>query len=112
MNILIQDRQNYSEDCIALRLPRRTQIFDIYLANESSGLVFFTRDLGHIFGSKVGNKFVVTLREKGHQNSEFAYHHQKMYTNLIEYNIVVDTKAALLSLYFKTQTGDLISTEQ
>ena len=38
---------------------------EIYLANERSGLAFFSTDLGHIFRSNVGNDFGVILRDKG-----------------------------------------------
>ena len=109
MNTLIQEKHNYSESCITPRLPRRTQKFDVYHGIESSGLVFFSRALGHFFGSKVGNEFIVMLRAKDPHKPKFAYgivlkHHINVYTNLIEYVIVVDTKAALLSLYFEARS--------
>ena len=65
MNTLIQERHNYSENCITVKMSRRTQKVEIYLANEESGLAFFSTDLGHIFGSNVGNEFGVMLRGKG-----------------------------------------------
>ena len=49
MNILIQERHNHSENCIKVKVSRRTQNVEIYLANEASGLVFFSTDLGHFF---------------------------------------------------------------
>ena len=48
MNILIQENHNHSENCIKVRMSRRTQKVEIYLANEGSGLVFLSTDLGHI----------------------------------------------------------------
>ena len=48
MNILIQERHNHSENCIEVKVSRRTQEVEIYLANEGSGLAFFSTDLGHI----------------------------------------------------------------
>ena len=59
MNILIQERHNHSENCIKVKVSRRTQKVEIYLANEASGLAFFSTDLGHIFGNIVCNEFGV-----------------------------------------------------
>ena len=64
MNILIQERHNHSENCIKVKVSRRTQKLDIYLAIKRSGLAFFSTDLGHIFGCNVGNEFGVMLRGK------------------------------------------------
>ena len=64
INILIQERHNHSENCIEVKVSRRTQKVEIYLANEANGLAFFGTDLGHIFGSNVGNEIAVTLRRK------------------------------------------------
>ena len=96
MNILIQERHNHSENCIKVKVYRRTQKVEIYIANEGSGLALFTTDLGHIFGSNVRNELGVMLRGKRPQKPEFAYdivriHSLMIYTDLIEYNIVGDT---------------------
>ena len=120
MNILIQERRNHSENCIKVKVSRRTQKVEIYLANEGSGLAFFSTDLGHIFGSNVGNEFGVMLRRKGPHKPEFAYdivliHSLMTYTDLIEYNIVGDTKAPLLRCFpfiSKLKSGDIITTGQ
>ena len=72
MNIFIQERHNHSESCIKIKVSRRTQKVEIYLANEGSGLAFFSTDLGHIFGSNVGTEFGVMLRGKGPHKPEFA----------------------------------------
>ena len=45
MNILIQEGHNHSENCIEVQVSRRTQKVEIYLANEGSGLAFFSTDL-------------------------------------------------------------------
>ena len=111
MDILIQERHNPSENCIKVKVSRRTLKVEIYLANEASGLGFCSTDLGHVFGSSVANEFGVMLRGNGPHKPEFAYdivriHSLMIYTDLIEYNIVADTKgsiAALLSLYFEAQ---------
>ena len=85
-------------------MSRRTQKVEIYLGNEASGLAFFSTDLGHIFGSNVGNEFGVMLRGKRPHKLEFAYdivriHSLMIYTQLTEYNIVGDTKAPLLRCF-------------
>ena len=64
MNMLIQE-QNHTETFIAVKVSRRTQKFEIHLANEGSSLsFFFSTDLGHIVGSNVGNEFGVLLKKK------------------------------------------------
>ena len=72
MNILIQERHNHSENCIKVKMSWRTQKVESYLANERSGLAFFSTDPGHIFGSDIGIEFGVMLRGKGPQKPEFA----------------------------------------
>ena len=104
MNILIEERHNHSENCIKVKVSRRTQKVEIYLASEGSGLAFFSTDLGHIFGSNVGNEFGVLLRGKGPHKPEFDYdivriHSFMTYTDLIEYKIVGPTKAPLLRCF-------------
>ena len=120
MNTRIQERYNHSENCITVKVSRIMRKVDIYLANERSGLAFFSTDLGHIFGSNVGNAFAVMLRGKGAHKPEFAYdivriHSLMIYTDLIEYNIVGDTKAPLLRCFpfiSKLKSGDIITTGQ
>ena len=72
MNILIPEGHNHRKSCIKVKVSRRTQKVEIYLANEGSGLAFFSTDLGHIFASIVGNKFGVIMRGKGPHLPEFA----------------------------------------
>ena len=55
MNIFIQERHNHSEKCIKVKVSQKTQKVEVCFANEASGLAFFSTDLGHIFGSNVGN---------------------------------------------------------
>ena len=119
-NILIQERHNHSENRIKVKRSRKTQKDEICLANEASGLAIFCTDLGHIFGSNVGNEFGVMLRRKGPHNPKFAYDIVRIdslmiYTDLIEYNIVGDTMAPLLRCFpfiSKLKSGDIITTEQ
>ena len=89
MNSLIPERHNHSENCIKGKVSRKTQKVEICLANEESGLALFTTDLGHRFGSNVGNEFGVMLRRKVPNKPEFAYdivriHSLMIYTDLIE----------------------------
>ena len=120
MNILNQERHNHSENCIKVKVSRRTQKVEIYLANEASGLALFRTDLGHIFGKSVGNEFGVMLRGKRPYKPSFAYdivriHSFTIYTDLIEYNIVGDTKAPVLRCFLfisKLNSGDNITTGQ
>ena len=120
MNILIQERRNHSENCITVKVSRRTQKVEIYLANEGSGLPFFNTDLGHTFGSNVGNEFGVMLRGKRPHKPEFAYdivriHSLMILTDLIEYNIVGNTKVPVLRcvpFISKLKSGDNITTGQ
>ena len=120
MNILIQERHNHSENCIKVKVSRKTQKVEICLAKEASGLAFFSTDLGNLFESNVLNEFGVKLRGKGPHKPEFAYdivriHSLMIYTDLIEYNIVGDTKAPLLRCFLfilKLESGDIITTGQ
>ena len=43
MNTLIQERHNHSENCVTVKVSRRTQKVEIYLANEGSGLAFLVQ---------------------------------------------------------------------
>ena len=90
------------------------------LANDNSGLAFCSTDLGHIFGNNVGNKFGVLMIGKGPHETEFAYdivriHSLMIYSDVVEYNIVRDTKAPLLRCFpfiSKLKGGDIITTGQ
>ena len=120
MNNLIQERHNHSENCIKGKLSRKTRKVEIYPGNEGSGLAFFSTDLGHIFGSNVGKEFGVMLRRKRPHKPEIAYDIVRIlsfmiYTDLIKYNIVGDTKAPLLRCFpfiSKPKSGDIITTGQ
>ena len=120
MNTLIQETHNHSENCVTVKVSRRTQKVEIYLANEGSGPAFFSTDLEHIFGSNVGIEFGVMLRGKGTHKPKFAYdivriHSLMIYTDLIEYIIVGDTKAPVLRCFLflsKLKSGDIITTGQ
>ena len=120
MTTLIQEKHKHSESFITVKVSRRTQSFEIYLANEGYVLAFFSTDLILILGENVGNEFGAMLRGKGPHKPEFAYnivriHSRMIYTDLIEYNIVGDTKAPLLRcfpFFSKLKAGDIITTGQ
>ena len=119
INTLIQERHNHREHCITVTVSRRTPKVEIYLANEQSGLTFFSTDLGQIFGSNVVNEFGVMSRGEGPHKPKFAYSVRiqslMIYTDLIEYNIVGDTKAPLLRCFpfiSKLKAGDINTTGQ
>ena len=110
MNILIQKRHNHSENCIKVKVSRRTQKVEIYLANEGSGLALFSTDLGHIFGSNVRNEFGVMLRGKGPHKPDFAYDIVRIHSHDIHRLVWVQNRwrhkgsiAALLYFYFEAQ---------
>ena len=118
INTLIRERHNHSDNCVTVKVSRRTQKVEVYLANEKSGLALFSTDLGQIFGSIVGNEFGVMLRRKGPHKPKFAYDIVRLHSlmiYLIQYNIVGDTKAPLLRCFAfisKLKSGDIITTRQ
>ena len=118
MNTLIQERHNHSENCITVKVSRKTQKVEIYLANEGYFPAFFSRDLGHFSEVMLVMILGVLLRGKGPRKPEFAYDIVRiqslmLYTDLIEYNIVGDTKAPMLCCFLfipKLNSGDIITT--
>ena len=120
MNTLIQERNNHIETCITVKVSRRWQKVVIILANDTSGLAFCSTDLGHIFGNNVGNQFGVLMKGKGPHEPQFAYDIVRIrslmiYSDLVEYSNVGDTKAPLLRCFpfiSKLKGGDIITTAQ
>ena len=118
MNTLIQERNNHNETCITVKVSRRWQKVVILLANDTSGLAFCSTDLGHIFGNNVGNQFGVLMKGKAPHEPQFAYdivriHSLMIYSDLVEYSIVEDTKTPLLRCFpfiSKLKGGDIITT--
>ena len=110
MNNHIQGRHNHSESCITVERSRRTQNVEVYLVKGGSGLALFSTDLGNIFGGIVGNEFGVMSRGKGPHKPKSAYdtvriHCYMIYTDLIEYNIVGDTKTNCCFVFFSFQSS-------
>ena len=120
MNKLIQERNNHNETCITVKVSRRSQKVVIILANGTSGLAFCSTDLSQIFGNNVGKEFGVLMIRKGPHEPEFAddivrIHSLMIYSDLVENNIVGDTKAPLLRCFpfiSKLKGGDIITTGQ
>ena len=121
MNMLIQERNNQNENCITVKVSRRTQKVVVMLANDTSGLEFCNNDLGHLFAINVGTQFELLIKRKCPHETEIAYdivvriHSLIIYSDLVKYNIVGDTKASLLRCFpsiSKLKGGDIITTGQ
>ena len=120
MNTLIQERNNHRDTCITIKVSRVTQKVKVYLANEESSLAISSTDLGHIFGGDLRNDSGILMRGKEPHEPTFAYDIVRIlslmiHTDIVEYNIVGDTKAPLLRCFpfiSKLKSGDLITTGQ
>ena len=120
MNTLIQERNNHRDTCITIKVSRVTQKVKVYLANAESRLAFFSTELGHIFGGDVRNGLEILISGKGPHEPTFAYdivriHSLMIHTDIVEYNIVGDTKARLLRCFLfisKLKFSDKITTGQ
>ena len=92
----------------------------VYLANEESSLEILSTDSGHTFGADVRNDLGILMSGKGPHEPTFAYdidciHSLNTYTDIVEYNIVGDTKAPLLRCFpfiSNLKSGDIITTGQ
>ena len=116
MNTLLQESNKHNETCITVKDSGRTQKLVIMLANDTSRLAFCSTNLGHFFDNKVGSEFGVPMIGKGPHESETAYdivriHFLMIYSDLVEYNIVGDTKTPLLQCFpFISKLGGNIIT--
>ena len=120
MGTLIQERYNHTEIAIAVKASWRRQKIESQLAKQEAGLAFCSTDLGHLFKSNVGKDFGVLLRAEELHKPKFAYvivriHALMIYTNLIEYQIVNNTKVPLLRccpFVSEKKTGEMITNRQ
>ena len=120
MNTLIQKRSNHRDACITIKVSRLTQKVKVYLANEESSQAIFSTDLGHIFRGDVRNDSGILMCGKGPHEPTFAYdivriHWLMIYTDIVEYNVVGETKAPLLRCFpfiSKLKSGDIKTTGQ
>ena len=82
-NTLIQKRHNFNESSFIVKMSQKTQIFEIYLAKEKSGLAFIKTDYGHLFGSGVSNEFGVMVRGRRPHKREFAHDIARIHSSVI-----------------------------
>ena len=120
MNTLIDEKHNHSENCITVETSQKTRKVDIYPKNEGSGLAFFSLDLRHSFGSKIGNEREVMLRGRGPHKPKYAFDFVRIHSlvinmDLIEYNIAGNTQVSLLRCFLFLSNliaGDIVTTGQ
>ena len=120
MNTIIQERNKLRDTCITIMVSRVTQKVKVYLAKEESSLAILSTNLGHILGRDVRNGLGILMCGKGPYEPTFAYdvvriHSLLIYTDIVEYNFVGDTKAPLLRCFpfiSKLKSGDTITTGQ
>ena len=104
MNTIIHEKNNHRDTCITIKLSRVTQKVQVYLAKEESSLAVFSTDLGHIFGGDVTNDLGILMSGKSPHEPTFAYDIVRIfslmiYTDIVEYNIIGDTKTLLLPCF-------------
>ena len=106
---------------IKLHVNKITQRISLSLPNHNSLLVIFSADLCHVFGCEEAVYGMgVFMSGAGPHFPKFPYdivriHTLMIYTDIVEYKIVGDTKAALLRcipFISKVKNGDIISTGQ
>ena len=120
MNLVIQERNKHNENCITVKVSRRTQKIELSLVSDDSSLVISSTDLINIFGGDVGDDRGILMRGKRPHEPKFAYdivrfHSLMIYTDIVEYNIVGDTNAPLLRcvpFISKLKSGNVITTGQ
>ena len=117
MNSNTQNRNNYNTTCIGVKVDRRTQKIAFSPVKDESSLVIFSIDLAHIFGGDDRNDRGILMLGKGAHTPLFAYivriHLLMIYTDIVECNIVGDTKAPLLRCFLfisKVNSADVITT--
>ena len=121
MNQKGQEREKYEKTPIRLHVNKITQRISLSLPNEKSLLVIFSADLCHVFGCEEAVYGMgVFMSGAGPHFPKFPYdivriHTLMLYSDIVEYNIVGDTKAALLRCIpfkSKVKNGHIISTGQ
>ena len=118
MNTLIQERNNHIVTCITIKNSRVTQKVKVYLAKEKSSLAIFSTNWGHKFGGDVRTDLGILMRGREPHEPTFAYdifriHSLMVYADIVEYNIVGDTKVPLVRCFpfiSKLKSGDIITT--
>ena len=123
----IHEREKYQKNksikkvSIKLKVNRITQRLSLSLPNENSLVVIFSTDLCHVFGCEEAVYGMrVFMSGAGPHFPKFPYdivriHTLMLYSDIVEYNIVGDTKAALLRcipFISKIKNADIISSGQ
>ena len=113
--------QKYEYDGIFVSVDKITQKVAIHLPEDQSVFIIQSADLSHIFGCDLEqNQTGVIMKGKGPHYPQYSYdiiriHSLMIYSDIIEYNIVGDTKTPLLRCILfisKVKNGDIISTGQ
>ena len=121
MNRKIQELEKYEKTPIKLHVNKIAQRISLSLPNQNSLLVIFSADLCHVFGCEEAVYGMgVFMSGGGPQFPKFPYdivriHTLMIYSDIVEYSIVGDTKAALLRCIpfkSKVKNEDIISTGQ
>ena len=112
--------QKYEYNGIYVSVDKITQKVAIHLPEDQSVFIIQSADLSHIFGCDLEqNQTSVIMKGKGPHYPQYSYdiiriHSLMIYSDIIEYNIVGDTKTPLLRCFpfiSKVKNGD-ISTRQ
>ena len=113
--------QKYEFNGIYVSVDQITQKFAIHLLEDQSVFIIQSADLRHIFGGDLEqNQTGVMIKGKGPHYTQYSYdiitiHSLMIFSDIIEFNIVGDTKTPLLRCILfisKVKNGDIISTGQ
>ena len=112
--------QKYESNGVYVSVDKIIQKVAIHLPEDQSVFIIQSADLSHIFGCDFEqNQTRVIMKEKGLHYPQYSYdiiriHSLMIYSDIIEYNIVDDTKTLLRCISFisKVKNGDIISTGQ
>ena len=111
--------QKYEYNGIYVSVDKITQKVAIHLPEDQSVFIIQSADLSHIFGCDLEqNQTGVIMKRKGPHYPQYSYdiiriHSLMIYSDIIEYNIVGDTKTPLMCcipFISKVKNGDIIST--
>ena len=113
--------QKYEYNGIYVSVDKITQKVAIHLPEDQSVFIIQSADLSHIFGCDLEqNQTGVIMKGKGPYYPQYSYviiriHSLMIYSDIIEYKIVGDTKTPSLRcipFISKVKNGDIISTGQ
>ena len=113
--------QKYEHNGINVSVDKITQKIAIHLPEDQSVFIIQCADLSHIFRCDLEqNQTGVVLKGKGPHYPQYSYdiiriHSLMIYSDIIEYDVVGDTKTPLLRcipFIFKVKTEDIISIGQ